>query len=182
MTETPPGSDVSVEPLTRANRRRHVTRGLLRAAASTVVLLILYFTMPLNRIESIPVGVSLLISLLILLGVVGWYLRAITRAPHPGVRAIEALAMTVPLFLILFAASYFFLSQDDPASFTSETMTRTDSLYFTITIFATVGFGDISPASQLARRLVMGQMVLDLIVLGAGVQLFLNAVQRGRQQ
>ncbi len=31
----------------------------------------------------------------------------------------------------------------DPAAF-NETLTRIDSLYFTLTVFATVGFGDIA--------------------------------------
>ena len=32
------------------------------------------------------------------------------------------------------------------ASFTVEGLTRIDTLYFTTTVFSTVGFGDISPA------------------------------------
>ena len=56
-----------------------------------------------------------------------------------------------------------------------------DTLYFTVTVFATVGFGDISPASQAARLLVMLQMILNLLVLGVGIQVFLGAVQRSRQ-
>src|SRR5215217_2459803 len=33
--------------------------------------------------------------------------RAIIRHPHSAIRAIEALAITVPVFLLLFAATYF---------------------------------------------------------------------------
>ena len=46
------------------------------------------------------------------------------------------------------------MAQADPANFSTHTLTRTDALYFTITIFATVGFGDISATSQSARLLV----------------------------
>jgi voltage-gated potassium channel Kch len=67
-------------------------------------------------------------------------------------------------------------------NFTVETLTRTDSLYFTVTIFATVGFGDISPASEAARILVMAQMILDLIVLGLGIRIFVGAIEVGRQK
>ena len=45
----------------------------------------------------------------------------------------------------------------------------------------TVGFGDISPASETARLVVTIQMILNLIVLGAGVKLLTVPVQRGRQ-
>ena len=60
-------------------------------------------------------------------------------------------------------------------------LTRTDSLYFTVTVFATVGFGDITATSQTGRLLVTAQMILDLIVLGLGIRVFLGAVQRGQQ-
>ena len=57
-----------------------------------------------------------------------------------------------------------------------------DALYFTVTVFATVGFGDIVATTQLARLVVTVQMILDLGVLGLGIRVFLGAVQRGRQQ
>ena len=50
-----------------------------------------------------------------------------------------------------------------------------------LTVFATVGFGDITATSQSARVLVMVQMVLDLVILGLGIQVFRGAVQVGRQ-
>ena len=74
------------------------------------------------------------------------------------------------------------MAADDPSNFTVETLTRTDSLYFTVTIFSTVGFGDISPASEGARILVTAQMILDLIVLGLGIRILVGAVDVGRQK
>jgi voltage-gated potassium channel len=50
-----------------------------------------------------------------------------------------------------------------------------------LTVLATVGFGDITATSQSARVLVMVQMVLDLVILGLGVQVFRGADQVGRQ-
>jgi hypothetical protein len=162
--------------------RRLVTGGLLRALATTIVLVVLYYVSPLDHVEFIPLPVSLIILLVVLLGVVAWQVHAIPRAAHPGVRAVEALAATVPLFLLLFAATYFLMSLDDPANFTAEPLTRTDTLYMTITIFSTVGFGDISAASQSARLVVSLQMLLDLLVLGLGIRVFTSAVQRGRER
>ena len=104
------------------------------------------------------------------------------RARHPGIRAIQALATIAPLFLLLFAATYFLMARTEAGSFGDAALTRTDALYFTVTVFATVGFGDITPASQAARLMVTAQMILDLIVLGLGVRVFLGAVERGRQR
>jgi voltage-gated potassium channel len=114
-------------------------------------------------------------------GVTNWQIRAITRAAHPGVRAITALAATVPLFLLLFAASYFLMAQADPANFSTEALTRSDALYFSVTIFSTVGFGDITATSQNARLLASAQMIMDLLILGVGIRVFVGAVQRARQ-
>ena len=50
------------------------------------------------------------------------------------------------------------------ASFT-EPLTRTDALYFTVTVFSTVGFGDISPKSEAARVVLIVQMLADLVLL-----------------
>jgi hypothetical protein len=61
-------------------------------------------------------------------------------------------------------------------------MSRTDALYFTVTTFATVGFGDITARSQGARIIVILQMLADLLVLGFGVKVLLGAVQTGRQR
>ena len=107
--------------------------------------------------------------------------RAITRSQRPGVRAIEALATTAPLFLLLFAAIYYQMAHSQSGSFSSHPLTRTDSLYFTVTVFTTVGFGDITATSQVARQVVTVQMVLDLLVLGLGIRAFISAVQYARR-
>ena len=171
---------VAPEP-SRRERRRLLARGLLRALASTVAVFGLYALVPLEGFTGLPVGVPLAGALAILFTVTGWQVSSITRATHPGLRAVESFAIVAPLFLLLFAASYVILAQDDPASFSQPTLSRTDALYFTVTTFATVGFGDIVPTTAVARRLVTGQMLLDLLVLGAGIKVFIGAVQRGRR-
>ena len=94
--------------------------------------------------------------------------------------AVEALAGTIPLFLVLFAASYFLMVHANAASFSSHHLTRTDALYFTVTVFSTVGFGDITATSQSARALVMTQIVLDLVIFGLGIRILTQAVHVGR--
>ena len=175
-------TQAAARPASPFPQRRLVARGLLRALASTAAILALYFVAPLRLLADIPVGVPLSVALLLLLAVTVWQVLQITRSAHPGVRAIEALAVIAPVFLVLFAASYAVLAQGDPASFSEPELTKTDALYFTITTFATVGFGDIAPKTQAARRIVTGQMVLDLLVLGFGIRVFVGAVQRGRNQ
>jgi voltage-gated potassium channel len=45
-----------------------------------------------------------------------------------------------------------------------------------------VGFGDISPVSQSARVVVTFQMLLDLVILGVGVNAFVHAARLGRKR
>ena len=156
--------------------------GLLRAFAVTVVLIALYYKAPLDRTTGIPLGVSLAVALFALSALTGYQVRAILRSAHPGIRAVEGLATTAPVFLLLFAATYFLVAQAGAGNFNVHTLTRTDALYFTVTVFASVGFGDIVPTSETARILVMVQMILDLVVIGLVVRLFLGAVQRARQK
>jgi len=110
-----------------------------------------------------------------------WHVRAIAGSGHPGLRAAEALGMILPFFLVLFASTYFLMERASAASFT-QPLTRTDALYFTVTVFSTVGFGDITAKSEAARVVLIVQMLADLVLLGAGIKVLLGAVQRGRQQ
>jgi len=174
-------ADSRSDDLSPHERRRFMVGGLLRALVITVVLFALYFLIPLGWIEGMSQAVTMAAALAVLLVVTVWQVRAILRSPQPGLRGIEALATIAPLYLLLFAMTYLLMARDEPAAFTAESLTRVDTLYFTITIFSTVGFGDISPASEPARLLVSGQMILNLIVLGAGVKLLTAAVQRGRR-
>ena len=46
-----------------------------------------------------------------------------------------------------------------------------------MTVFATVGFGDITAKSETARVVLIVQMLADLALLGAGARVLLRAVQ-----
>ncbi len=163
-----------------AKRRRLIGLGLLRSLVTTVVLVGAYYLLPLDHIRSVPL--TLAGGLLILLAGAVWQVRAITRARYPAVRAVQALATTVPLFLLLFASAYFAMARISPANFSTHSLTRTDALYFTVTTFSTVGYGDITAVSQSARIVVTVQMLLDLLAVGLGIRVFVGAVQVARQQ
>jgi voltage-gated potassium channel len=152
--------------------------GLLRALATAIVLVALYYLLPLDRVKNVPA--VLVAGVLILAAVTVAQLRRVVTSSHPTVRAVIALATTLPLFLLLFASAYFTMANASVASFNTHPLTRTDSLYFTVTVFSTVGFGDIVAIDQTARVVVTVQMLLDLLFLGLVVRSFAGAVQRTR--
>jgi hypothetical protein len=104
--------------------------------------------------------------------------RTIVRSPHPRLKAVEALAATLALFLVLFAGAYYLLDRSSAGSF-SEPLTRTDALYFTLTTFSTVGYGDITARSQSGRVLTMAQMAGGLLLVGVAARVLASAVQAG---
>lgn len=154
-----------------------MTWAVVRPAATVGVLLLVYYRLPMDQPED-GLTVLRLVAALLLVGVVFWWqVRLIGRSAHPGWQGVQALALVVPLFLLVFAQGYFLLARHQPGSFTAP-LTRTDALYFVVTVFATVGFGDIAPVSSPARVLVTLQMVLDLLVLGVALKVILAAVRR----
>ncbi|HEX4821356.1 MAG TPA: potassium channel family protein, partial [Acidimicrobiales bacterium] len=108
--------------------------------------------------------------------VLTYEVRAILRSPQPFLRAANALALVIPLFLIVFAWSYLTMGLSDPSAF-NEVLDRPSALYFTVTTFATVGFGDIHAVSTPARMTVTVQMVSDLIVIAVVVRLIVEAAR-----
>jgi hypothetical protein len=164
-------------------RARRVIVTLLRASISTIALVAIYYVLPLDRYSATFSLATLLVGLLGLVLLVAFQIRAIIKADYPVLRAVGALATSAPLFLLQFAASYFVMGNLSAGNF-SEPLTRTDALYFTVTVFATVGFGDITATTQGARVLVMCQMILGIVVLGLGARIFVDAVKhgQGRQQ
>ena len=149
--------------------------------ASTIALLAIYFLLPLDR-TSVAEAVAILgVGLLGLVGLIIFQVRSIIKSSFPALRGVGALATSAPLFLLLFAATYFVMENLVPGSFT-QPMTRTDALYFTVTVFATVGFGDITAKSEVARALVTGQMVAGIIVVGVGARIIVDAIKHGREQ
>ncbi len=57
--------------------------------------------------------------------------------------------------------------------------TTSRALYFTVTVFASVGFGDIVAQTDSLRLLVTLQMVLNLVVFGVVIRLLASAARRG---
>ena len=144
-----------------------IVRALLRALGSTAALVVIYYLLPLDHASTGAAVTMLVIGLVVLIALIVFQVRSIIASPFPGLRAIEALATSVPLFLLLFAAAYVVIATISASNF-SQPITRTNALYFVVTVFATVGFGDITAKTEAARLVVTGQMIVDLIIIGLG--------------
>ncbi|MFD8231592.1 potassium channel family protein [Streptomyces sp. NPDC059696] len=167
------------EPVTQPRRpRRAAVSALVRAVLVAAGLVTVYYVMPLDGRGTTRDSLLLACGLLLVVVVFWWQVRAIVSSPHPRLKAIETLAVTLALFLLLFAGTYFLVERTTPGSF-SEPLTKTDSLYFTLTTFTTVGYGDITARSQTGRVLTMIQMVGGLMLVGVAARILAGAVEAG---
>lgn len=136
---------------------------------ATTVLGIAYFQMPFTRVDGLR-SMSLVIGSLAVVGVVyAWQIRRVLDAEYPRVQVAEAMCVTVSVYLVAYATTYFLLSDSGADNF-SEALTRLDALYFTLTVFATVGFGDIAATTQTARAVVSVQIIGNLILISLGIR------------
>ena len=141
-------------------------------------LLAAYFLIPTKSAAQGSDVPWLILALCIFAAVAALQIPAIVRAPYPIVRAVGTMAILVSLYLLIFARVYLSLSLGDPPAITRPLDTTT-ALYFTITVFATVGFGDILAQTNSTMLLVTFQMLLNLAVLGTLIRLVSTAARRG---
>jgi voltage-gated potassium channel len=174
-------TELAYEQLPPAQRRRLVLRAALRALATTTVLVVLYYALPLDAKSNAWVVTQLVIGLVAVAGIAAWQVRAIIGSEFPRMRVIEALFVAVPFYVLIFAATYFLIAGSGGGNFTAP-LSRTDALYFTVTVLSTVGFGDITPKSEFARVVVTVQMIANLFLIGVGLRALLGAAQLGLQR
>ncbi|MEV0185260.1 potassium channel family protein [Streptomyces sp. NPDC050625] len=158
--------------------KRATLLAVTRTVLITAALVTAYYVLPLRERSMTATSALLLGGVLAVLVVFAWEVWAILRSPHPRLKAVEALVITLALFLVLFASAYYVLDGTSPGSF-SEPLTKTDALYFTLTTFATVGYGDITAVSQLGRVMTMLQMTCGLLLAGVAVRVLTSAVEVG---
>lgn len=165
------------EDLSQSKRRRVQARMLAKGALVGVVILVGYYVLPMDS-PGVSGTLVLAVGLLLATGAVAWRVRTILNSPFPRVGAYEGLLVGVPFLLSVFAAGYYVVGLTQVDSFT-QSMNKVGAMYFTVTVFSTVGFGDITPKTDLARNLVTVQMIITLVVLGLVVKLLTAAVNVG---
>jgi hypothetical protein len=165
--------------LTPRARRRILLKSLLRAVLTWVVLLVVYYLLPLEERSGLGIVLNLVAGVAVLVLVLAVNVWHIFKSDYPGLRALDATAVAVPLLLVIFASIYVQIATDQPAAF-SEQISRSDALYFTVTVLSTVGFGDITPSSTPARMATMVQMLGDLVLFAIFAKVITGAIAEGR--
>ncbi|MDT0300507.1 potassium channel family protein [Streptomonospora wellingtoniae] len=158
-----------------------MVKDVLVTAIADVALIAVYALAPLTPSVDRHLMLRSIGALLLFAVLVVWQVHAVSRAPRPELRAGAALGLLAAVYLLGWAAVYVLHSAADPAAFT-ERLNRIDALYFAVTVFATVGFGDIVPLTQTARALVTSQMLLNLLLIGAVLRLVMETARQRRRR
>jgi voltage-gated potassium channel len=149
---------------------------MLTVVVAWVFIFGAYFVLPIGRESGVRALVRLAVDIALVGAVVFWQVGRITRAALPELRALEALGIVIAVFLVAFSSIYLAMSHEAAKTFT-QALDHVQALYFTVSIFSTVGFGDITPRTDPARLVVAAQMLLDFVIIGAVVRLLLNAAR-----
>lgn len=166
LADADPGADPGADAapaVPEPSARHRIGRGVL----AVVGVVVAYYAIPVGEAPSswgiVFAAVGLLAGLSALVWVAVRQVRALAhyQAGDPGVR-LDVLVLVVVVVVPLFALGYYAIEQGDSSQF-AELETKTDSLYFSLSTLATVGFGDVHATGQLARALVSVQMVFDLV-------------------
>jgi Ion channel len=127
-------------------------------------------------------SVELLTLVPVLAVVAAGMLAYVRRQRALTVDSIFATIAAYLLLALLFTQLYLFLMTWDPASFSLPVeasgrpvhLLQADMTYFSLVTLATVGYGDVLPATHTARMLAMFQAVVGIFYVAVVVSLFVG--------
>lgn len=165
--------------LGKRERRRVIGNATLRVLLSMAFIIGIYIVVTPRAIADGDLALGLIVGIVLLVALVGWELYRTLNDPYPEVRAATGLAVLITAVIIIFSLIYATMSAVNPAAFT-ESLTKGDAIYYTVTTLSTTGFGDITAVSPAARWVVTSQMLFDLVLLVGLARVFILAAKAGR--
>ena len=150
------------------------------------MLLVGYYLVPVHEAtSSLNQFVRAALALVVFVLLVVWFTREVVRQTSRSTAEVnlDLLFLLVVGGLIFFAVADLAVARTAPSEFVS-LETKTDALYFAVATLSTVGFGDVHAQGQIARGLVIVQMVFNVVVLtrAAQTQLASRAGRRSTDQ
>jgi voltage-gated potassium channel len=145
----------------------------------TALVVVLYYLVPLE--EGIPAWLrwTRVVAFAAGLAVVAWSVVREARrqaAAEPGSLPATGLVVVTVVGVTMFALADYGVAAWGEGEFVG-LETRTDALYFAVSTLVTVGLGDVHPQGQLARGLVLGQMVFNTVVIATAATLLTRRVR-----
>lgn len=161
----------------QALRSDPLVRMLGHATVTLLLSTVAYYVVPLRFDRVDPWTVGRLVAALLLLALLVVLIRAQGRRSNrrqtPDYVRIQWLLTALYALVLLFALTYAAVALQVPGQFAG-LENRTDALYFSVTLVATVGFGDIHPVGGAARLIATVHMVFNLIYVGTAIRMLVS--------
>jgi hypothetical protein len=148
-----------------SNRRRQLVVAVLLAIPAVAGRWINHF-----RPHLLPPAIFLVGGLLLIAFVVAHLLRFVLRAPSVSLEVLCASVSAYLMLGLLWTMAYWLVAAMNPAAFAlntttgvKESMQGFNALYFSLITLSTVGYGDITPVSKVARMLSAMEAVTGLL-------------------
>jgi hypothetical protein len=148
-----PRDTTGTRPLSRVE-----VREILRVVGGVVALAVIYAAIPVDTDTTAGAIALMVVATVVFVLVTAHNLRQLRTSARPVLRAIRFIIVAVTLYLLGFATIYLAIYQVNPTSF-NEPLSKLSSLYFTVAVLTTVGFGDIHAVTDGARAVVTAQML-----------------------
>lgn len=151
---------------------KRVLRDLLIIGLAVVAYFVVPVSGELDRNAVVRVVITLL-CIGLAGGVVVWQVLLQVEDPN---RRVDGLILALVVGVLMFALVFYRLEIADPGQIVGLS-TRVDSLYFTMSTLLTIGYGDIHAEGQVARVLVLVQMVFNVAVIATAASTLTSRVR-----
>jgi hypothetical protein len=153
-------------------------RRWLRLTLLCGVLFTVYFVVPVDRpVASQDYVVRVLLALLFF-GLLGYLVvrQVQLQMEDPTGRRVDGLVAVVVAVVLGFALAFYVLEDRNPGQVPG-LETRVDALYFAMTTLFTVGYGDIHAQGQVARVMVIIQMIFNVVFIASAASVLSSKVR-----
>ena len=151
-----------------------------RPASQILLVVVAYYLLPVyETLSNNALGLRI-VATVATLGLLVWAVaRRVMREVRGDGGNPERLVLAVVLGVTVFAVADFVVARAGPGQFVG-LETKTDALYFALTTLTTVGFGDVYAAGQVARALVVVQLLFNVVVLASAARVLTDSLGRHR--
>jgi len=148
-----------------------------RLTTGLTLVVVLYFAVPVQGDAARTMAARIVISVLVLAALAYAVLIQVRLQLVVDDRRVDGLVLALAIGVLVFALGFYALELHDPGQIPG-LHTRLDALYFTMSTVLTIGYGDVHAHGQLARGIVLVQMVFDVVVLAAAATTLTTRVKQ----
>jgi hypothetical protein len=168
----------------RMQSSRRSTRAVVgRTALMSALVIGAFYLVP---VEPGVTGTQLVLRTVgtVIVGIVVAWLIVLQVRHHladPEQSSLLGLLVALTGGLAFFALADYITAVSDPGQFV-ELETKTDALYFALTTLTTVGYGDVHAAGQVARGVVIVQLIFNVVFIATGVSVLTGGIRARAQR